>query len=129
MAGRVHFFMSPIANAVSLVRERRVIALGVSSPRRDPLLPDVPTIAEDGVPGFEAELWFGLLTSAKTPRPLIAKLNREITAILREPEVRQRWSPVGLEPIPSTPEQFDRRISEESALYTKLARAGNIRAD
>lgn len=129
MSGRVHFFMSPIANAVNLAKEGRVLALGVTSPARDPLLPDVPTIAEAGVPGFESELWFGLLTSAKTQRPLIRRLNEEITAILKEPEVRSRWAPLGLEPIPSTPERFDQRIAAEIELYTRLARAGNIRAD
>ncbi|MGE5465572.1 MAG: tripartite tricarboxylate transporter substrate binding protein [Methanocella sp.] len=129
MSGRVHFFMSPIANAVNLAKEGRVIALGVSSPRRDPLLPDVPTIAEAGVPRFESELWFGLLTRSKTPRALIARLNAEITAILREPEVQRRWAPLGLEPIPSAPERFDQRIASEVKLYTALARAANIRAD
>ncbi|MGE5523954.1 MAG: tripartite tricarboxylate transporter substrate binding protein [Rhodospirillaceae bacterium] len=129
MSGRVHFFMSPIANAVNLAKEGRVIALGVTSPRRDPLLPDVPTIAEAGVPRFESELWFGLLTRSKTPRALIARLNAEITAILMEPEVQRRWAPLGLEPIPSAPERFDQRIASEVKLYTALARAANIRAD
>ncbi|HWI13445.1 MAG TPA: tripartite tricarboxylate transporter substrate binding protein [Burkholderiales bacterium] len=129
MSGRAHYFMSPIANAVNLAKEGRVIALGVSSPRRDPLLPDVPTIAEAGVPRFESELWFGLLTTSKTPRALVTRLNDEITAILKEPEARSRWAPLGLEPIPSTPERFDQRIASEVKLYTELARAGNIRAD
>lgn len=129
MSGRVQFFMSPIANAVNLVKEGKLVALGVTSPQRDPLVPDVPTIAEAGVPGYESELWFGLLTSSKTPRALIARLNGEITRILREPDVKRRWAPLGLEPIPSTPEQFDRRIAGEITLFTKLARAGNIRAE
>ena len=129
MSGRVQFFMSPIANAVNLVKDGKVNALGVSSPRRDPLLPDVPTVIEGGVPGFEAELWFGLLTSSRVPKPLLARLNQEIVAILKEPEVRQRWAPLGLEPIPSTPERFDQRIAEEMRLYAELAKAGNIRAD
>lgn len=128
MTGRVQFFMSPIANAVSLVREGRLTGLGVSSLKRDALLPDLPTIAESGVPGYDSVLWFGLLTSAKTPRPLIAQLNRETARALGEPELRRRWAPIGLDPSPTTPEAFDRLIAAEVALFTKLAKAGNIKA-
>jgi len=128
MTGRAHFFMSPIANAVGLVREGRLTGLGVSSLKRDALLPDVPTIAESGVTGYDSVLWFGLLTAAKTPRALVAELNRETTRALGDPELRKRWSPIGLEPSPTTPEAFDRMIAAEIALFTKLARAGNIRA-
>lgn len=128
MTGRVQFFMSPIANAVSLVREGKVIGLGVSSLKRDALLPDLPTIAESGVPGYDAILWFGLLTSSKTPRPLVERLNREATRILAEPELRKRWAPIGLDPGPTTPAAFDKLIADDIALFTKLAKAGNIRA-
>ena len=128
MTGRVQFFMSPIANAVGLVREGRVNGLGVSSLKRDALLPDLPTIAESGVPGYDSVLWFGLLTSAKTPRPVIAELNREVARALGEPELRKRWSPIGLDPSPTTPEAFDKLIAAEIALFTKLAKAGNIKA-
>ena len=128
MTGRVQFFMSPIANAVGLVREGKVVGLGVSSLKRDALLPDLPTIAESGVPGFDSVLWFGLLTSAKTPRPLIAQINRETTRALNEPELRKRWAPIGLDPSPTTPEAFDKLIAAEIALFTKLAKAGNIKA-
>jgi tripartite-type tricarboxylate transporter receptor subunit TctC len=129
VTGRVQFFMSPIANAVNLTRDGRLLALGVSSAERDALVPEVPTIAEAGVPGYESLLWFGLLTSAGVPRPIVAKLNREITHILAEPEARQRWVPMGLNPQPTTPEGFDRMIADDIATFTRLARAGNIKAD
>ena len=128
MTGRVQFFMSPIANAVGLVREGRLQGLGVSSLKRDALLPDVPTIAESGVPGYDSILWFGLLTSAKTPRPLINLLNREVTRILGDAEVRRRWTPIGLDPSPTTPAEFDRIVAADIATFTRLARAGNIKA-
>ena len=128
MTGRVQFFMSPIANAVGLVREGRLTGLGVSSLNRDALLPDMPTIAESGVPGYDSVLWFGLLTSAKTPRPVITTLNREAVRALGEPELRKRWAPIGLDPSPTAPEAFDRLIAAEIALFTKLAKAGNIKA-
>ena len=129
IAGRVHFFMAPIANAVTLVKEGKLRALGVSSKERDPLVPEVPTIAEAGVGGYESILWFGLLTSSKTPRALIAKISQDVGRILRESEVRARWSPIGLEPRPTTPMEFDRIVAQDVALFTKLARAGNIKAE
>lgn len=128
MTGRVQFFMAPIANALSLIREGRLAGLGVSSLQRDALLPNVPTIAESGVPGYDSVLWFGMLTAAQTPRPLINTLNREIMRILGDPELRKRWSPIGLEPAPTTPADFDKLIAADMALYTRLAKAGNIRA-
>ena len=128
MTGRVQFFMAPIANAVPQVRDGKLLALGVSSLKRDALLPDVPTIADSGVPGYDAVLWFGLVTAAKTPKPVIADLNREIKRILNEDEVKRRWGPIGLEPSPTTPEAFDKLISADIETFTKLARAGNIRA-
>jgi tripartite-type tricarboxylate transporter receptor subunit TctC len=129
MSGRVHFFVAPIANSVNLVKEGKLVALGVSSAKRDPLVPNVPTIAEAGVAGYESILWFGMLTSSRVPRPLIAKLNSEITRILGEEDLRANWAPLGLEPQPTTPAEFDRIIAGDIATFTKLAKAGNIKAD
>lgn len=129
VAGRVQFFMAPIANAVSLVKDGRLAGLGVSSLRRDALLPDVPTLDEAGVAGYQSVLWFGLLTSAAVPRPIVAKLNREVTRILSDGETKSRWAPIGIEPTPTTPEEFDRVIRTDAALFTRIARAANIRAD
>ena len=129
MTGRVQFFMAPIANAVSPVREGRLAALGVSSLERDPLLAEVPTLHEAGVSGYKSQLWFGLLTSASVPRPIVARLNREISRILSEPELKARWSAIGIEPRPDTPEAFDRLIREDVGVFSGIARAAGIRAD
>ena len=129
VTGRVQFFMAPIANGMNLVKDGRLLALGVSSAERDALMLDVPTIAEAGVPGYESILWFGLLASSRTPRPVIAKLNREIVRFLHDPEAKARWAPIGLDPRPTTPEAFDKLIADDIATFTRLARAGNIRAD
>jgi tripartite-type tricarboxylate transporter receptor subunit TctC len=129
MTGRVQFFMSPIANALPLVREGKVRALGVSSKARDPLVPELPTLAESGVPGYESILWFGLLAPNRMPGALVSKLNAEARRILNDPETRTRWLPLGLEPKPTSPAQFDALIDEDTAIFTRLARAGNIRAD
>jgi tripartite-type tricarboxylate transporter receptor subunit TctC len=129
VTGRVQFFMAPIANGVNLVKDGRLVALGVSSAQRDALVPEVPTIAEAGVPGYDSILWFGLLTSSRTPRPVVAKLNREIARILSDPEVKSRWAPIGLDPRPTTPEAFDKLIADDIATFTRLAKAGSIRAE
>jgi len=129
MAGRIQFTAIPIANVANQVKAGKVIGLAVGSPQRDPLLPDVPSADEAGLPGYKPEAWYGLLTSASVPRPIIAKLNREITRILSEPELRQRLIAVGIEPRPSSPEGFDHLVRDEVALLTKIARAGNIKAD
>ena len=129
MTGRVQFFMAPIANAVSQVKEGKLVGLGVSSTERDPLLPEMPTVAEGGVPGYESILWFGLLTSSAVPRPIIAKLNREIVRILSDPDAKQRWTPIGMQPHPTTPEGFDKLIRDDVAMFTKIARVANIKAE
>lgn len=126
LAGRIHFFMAPIANAVSLARDGRLLALGVSSRTRDGLLPDVPTIDEAGVAGYQQELWFGLLAPAATPKPIIARLNTAIGRILADKDTRAHWSALGMDVRPTAPQDFDRLIADEIALYTRIARAGNI---
>jgi tripartite-type tricarboxylate transporter receptor subunit TctC len=129
MAGRIHFTVLPIANVLNQVKAGKLVGLGVSSAERDALLPDVPTAEEAGVPGYRVEAWYGLLTSAAVPRPIVAKLNREITAIVSDPELKSRWAAIGIEPRPTTPEGFDRLIRDEIGVLTKVARAANIRAD
>jgi tripartite-type tricarboxylate transporter receptor subunit TctC len=129
IAGRVQFFLSPLASAINLVKEGKVPAIGVTSMQRVSQLPDVPTVAESGLPGYRFEFWYGLLAPAKTPRTIVTRLNREITGILNQPEVRNRWVSLGAEPAPTTPGQFDKLIAEDIATLTKLARASNIRAD
>lgn len=129
LAGRVQFFMAPIANSVNHVKDGRLVGLGVSSLKRDALLPEVPTLDEAGAPGYESELWFGLLTAAAVPRPIVAKLNREIARILADADTRARWAPIGIEPRPGSAEDFDRLLHGEIAVFAKIARAANIKAD
>ena len=126
VSGRVQFFMAPIANGMNLVRDGRLVGLGVSSRSRDALLPQVPTIDEAGVPGYQQELWFGLLGPAGLPRPILARLNSEIGRVLADDETKSRWAPIGMEPRPTSPEEFDRLIAAEIALYTRIARSANI---
>ena len=129
MVGRVHFMMSPLSNAFPFIKEGKLVALAVSPAKRVSVLPDVPTIAEAGVPGYKWQTWFGLLAPAKTPRSIITKLNQEVTRILNLPDSKERWNALGSEPVPIAPEAFDKYIVDEIAIFTKLARAANIKAE
>jgi tripartite-type tricarboxylate transporter receptor subunit TctC len=129
MTGRVQFFMAPIANSVAQVKDGRLVGLGVSSLARDALLPEVPTIDEGGVRGYQSELWFGLLAPAGVPQPVLARLNGEITRILGDAETKARWAPLGIEPRPTAPEAFDRLIRDDTALFTEIARKASIKAE
>lgn len=106
-----------------------MLALGVTSQKRASVLPGLPTIAEAGLPGYRWDNWWGLLAPAKTPRPLIARLNRDIARILDLPEMRQRWSESSAEFMPITPEQFDKFIAEQIETNTRLARTADIKAN
>ena len=129
VAGRVQYFMAPIANAVALVKDGKLTGLGVSSLRRDPLLPDVPTLDEAGATGYESDLWFGLLTAAAVPRPVVLRLNREIARILDDADTRAHWAPIGIEPRPGTPEVFEKLIRDDVAVFTRIAREAGIKAE
>jgi tripartite-type tricarboxylate transporter receptor subunit TctC len=129
VSGRVQFFMSPLASAINLVRDGKLRALGVSSAKRVRAYADVPTIAEAGLTGFEWDSWGGLLAPAKTPRPIVSKLNREVSRVLNLPEVQQRLTSLGAEPMPGTPEQFDKLIAAQLTITANLARKAGIKAE
>lgn len=129
VSGRVQFFMSPLASAMNLVRDGKLRALGVSSAKRVRAYADVPTIAEAGLAGFEWDSWGGLLAPAKTPRAIIAKLNREVSRALTQPEMQQRFASLGAEPMTGTPAQFDKLLAEQLAITASLARKAGIKAE
>jgi tripartite-type tricarboxylate transporter receptor subunit TctC len=129
MSGRIQYTVLPLQNVVTQVKSGKLLGLVVGAPQRDPLLPEVPAAEESGLPGYRPEAWYGLLTASAVPRPIIAKLNREIVRILAEPELKQRWSTIGIDPKPSSPEGFDRLVRDEVELLTNIARAANIKAD
>jgi tripartite-type tricarboxylate transporter receptor subunit TctC len=112
-AGRVDFMFTPVLSSIPSIREGRMRALAVSTAKRSTALPDVPTVAEAGLPGFVFDFWIGLLAPAKTPRPIVNKLNAEVRKALAQPEVLERLSKLGAEPMPMTPERFDAYIKEE----------------
>lgn len=129
MTGRVQFFFSPFASAIGLVKDGKARAIAVTGAKRMAQVPDIPTVSESGLKGYTWDFWYGLLVPAQTPRTVVVKLNLEITRILNEPDLRQRWAPLGVEPTPGTSEQFNKLVAAEIGAYTKLARASNIKAN
>ncbi len=129
MAGHIAITMSGISSSVPLVRAGRLRALGVTSRRRSPAAPDVPTIAEAGVPGYEAMQWYGLLAPAGVPREIIAMLHKETVAMLRVPATAARFGADGSEVVAGTPEAFGEFIKTESAKWATVAKTAGLRPE
>ncbi len=122
IANNVQFVFSSVSSAVSLIKADRVTALAVSTKNRAPALPEVPTMGEAGMPGFDFSVWYGLLAPASTPKPVKDKLAKEVGRILALPDVKDRLLMLGATPRPSTPEEFDQLVRSEVARMGKLIR-------
>jgi tripartite-type tricarboxylate transporter receptor subunit TctC len=129
MAGRVHFILSPVLAASPLVKGGRLLALGVTTTYRAQAMPDVPTIAEAGLPGFEYQGWYGMLAPGKTPRKIVNLLSAEVGGILDLPETRERIANQGAAARRSTPEAFDKIVREEIATRTKVWKAAGVKIE
>jgi len=128
ITGRVQYFLAPIGSASQIIRDGKLKPLGVTSLSRADVLPDVPPLAEAGFPGFRWDAWAGILVPAKTPRAIVDKLNGEVLRALAEAGVQQRLRAIGLEPMPSTPAQFDKLVAEQYAMVAALAKKAGIQA-
>jgi tripartite-type tricarboxylate transporter receptor subunit TctC len=128
MTGRVAYFFSPISAALPHVRDGKLVALAVSSAKRSGVLPDVPTVAESGLPGFDYNLWVGMFAPAGTPAEIVDKLNRDVNRVLRESDARERLSSLGAEPMPMSAAEFDRFVRAEMDDAAKVVKAANIKA-
>ena len=129
MAGRTQFGTVGISAAQSAIRDGRLVALAVSGKKRAPNLPDVPTVAEAGVPGAEFNFWIGVLAPGQTPRPIVNRLHAEFDRALQLPDVRDRHAKLGAEPMPMSPEQFDAQMREDLATLGGLLRAAGVKAN
>ncbi len=129
LSGRVHMMMSSISGHMNNIQSGKVRAIALSGPTRSSRLPDVPTIAESGYPGFEVLTWFGLVVPAKTPPEIVARLNKETLAVLGQPEVREQFTKMGFEIVPSSPRDFTAYIAEEANRWGGLIRALGIKAE
>ena len=129
LGGQVQLMFATTVSSLPHVRAGRLRALGVTSPKRWPSVPDVPTIAEAGVPGYDHTPWNGFLAPAKTPRAIIARLNEETARILHTPETRAVFVNDGAEPVGNKPEEFAATIKSEIAKWSKVIAAAGIKAD
>jgi tripartite-type tricarboxylate transporter receptor subunit TctC len=129
MAGQVEALFGTLIQALPHVRSGKLKALGVGSAKRSPILPDVPTIAESGVPGYDGSIWWGVLGPAGIPGPVVSKLNAEIGAILRDPETAKRLTAEAAEPVIDTPEAFGKTIANDIAKWNRIAKQAGIRAE
>lgn len=127
-SGRTHFFVFAAPAAVPMVKDGRVRAIAVTTPRRIPALPDVPTVAEAGLPAAEHVAWFGVFVPAGTPKALVNKIAGDLKSILREPQTKQRFLTQGADPVDdSSPEAFMKLLRSENVRYAALIKEAGIK--
>jgi len=129
VAGRLNMMMANLTTAQPHIRSGKLRGLGVGKAKRSPLFPEMPTIAEAGVKGYEANNWNGVVAPAGTPRAVIEKLHREIVATLQEPAIAGRMAKAGLEPVGDTPAQFAQYLKAEAAKWGRLVKTAGIKAE
>jgi tripartite-type tricarboxylate transporter receptor subunit TctC len=129
LGGRVTMMFDNMPSSLPLVREGKLRALGVTSAKRSPAAPDIPTIAESGLPGFEAVSWFALFAPANTPRPIVDKLQAEVSKILKMPDVSKKLLDLGLEPSGSTPDELAAYQKTEIAKWSKVVKDSGAKVE
>ena len=129
IGGQVPLAYSAVAGAHSHVKSGKLNAIGVSSLKRISSLPDAPTFDEQGVTGFEAVSWVGILAPAKTPPAIVERLHRDLAIALKEADTRERFSTLGIEPVGNTPEQFAEQIKADLARWGKVVERAKIRVE
>lgn len=128
LRGDVAFYMAPVPDSMEQSAAGKVKMLAVSSPQRHKLLPDLPTIVEAGVPQFKYETWFGILAPAGTPKPIVDKVNADVHAVLKMPDVIERLTKIGSLPSPNTTDEFNAMIKVDAARYTEVLKNAGIEA-
>ena len=126
LSGQVQVLFDSVPTMAPMIKAGLVRALGTTGKSRSPTLPDVPTMAEAGVPGFNATLWVGFMVPAGTPQPIVDKLNREITKILARPDVKEAWEKTGATPVVMTQQEFKAFMDSQVAKWANVIKANNI---
>jgi len=129
IGGQIDIMFDNMPSAIQHVRAGKLKPLAVTTAKRSPELPDVPTIAEAGVPGYEATSWFGMFAPAATPAPVVARLNGALVKVLADPEVKKKLAEQGAEPHAEKPEQFAEFIRKETAKWSKVVKDSGASAD
>jgi tripartite-type tricarboxylate transporter receptor subunit TctC len=129
LGGHVQLTFDSMLQALPYIQDRKLVALGLLGPRRVTALPDLPTIAEQGVPGYALTNWFGLVVPATTPKDLIARIHGDFTRVLQEKDIREKIAGMGADVVGNTPEQFAKFWRDESDKWARVIREANIRAE
>jgi len=129
LAGNIQLIFATAASSIGHIKTGKIRALAVTTAKRSALVPDLPTVAEAGLPGFEANNWNGFLVPAKTPRPIINRLNKDITAALSLPDIKDFLFKQGLDAAPSTPEDFGAYVKSEMEKWAKVIKAAGVKAN
>ena len=129
LGGQVQSMFDNTPSALPHVQGGRLRAIAITSAKRSPLLPDVPTVAESGFPGFDVQSWFGLAAPAGTPRPVIDRLNAELNKVLAAPELRQRFQDLAASPEPGTPEQMRSFAAAETQRWREVVKTSGAKAE
>lgn len=126
LGGRSAFYMAPVNVALGLLKDGKLVPLGVSTRSRAAVLPDVPTLAAQGLTDYEVTLWFGMWAPAATPAAVVQKLNAAMNAIVQEPAIREQFSKLGMQPAPMKPEEFARFVRSEIDVYKRIVQQAGI---
>jgi tripartite-type tricarboxylate transporter receptor subunit TctC len=129
VGGQVDFTMDSLVQSLPQIQSGRLKAIAVLGAKRSPLLPDVPTVAESGVPGYEFTNWFGLVAPAQTAPDIIAKLNKDVVHVLAQPDLHGQLEKMGASVIANSSAQFEQQIKSDSIKWGQIIRAGDIKAD
>jgi tripartite-type tricarboxylate transporter receptor subunit TctC len=129
MGGRVDIMFDVLGTSIELVRAGKLRALAVTSLQRSNQLPQVPSLNEQGLPGFDVTSWFGFFAPANTPREVVALLNAELARVAATPDAREKLAPLGMEPVSSTSEQLRTLVQTEQARWRELIRVANVKAE
>jgi tripartite-type tricarboxylate transporter receptor subunit TctC len=129
MTVRIHYFLTPLVPALPFIRDGRLLPLAVTTARRSQVLPDVPTMAEAALPGYEFQAWFGFFAPARTPRPIVEQISREIARVVDLPDIQKQFVNQGEEGKSSTPEEFNRFVRAEIEKYKRIVKQANIRVE
>jgi tripartite-type tricarboxylate transporter receptor subunit TctC len=129
MGGQVDIMFDSLSSAKPYVESGKLKALAVTTSRRSSVFPNVPTVAESGLPGYELSGWYAVFVPAKTPKPIVDRLNAELVKALRQPDVRARFALIGAEPVGSSPQELANTLKTETARWANIVRERNIKAD
>jgi tripartite-type tricarboxylate transporter receptor subunit TctC len=129
LGGQVQMMFDAVPTMAANARAGKVKALATSGKSRSPVTPDLPTVAEAGVPGYESGIWLGLMAPARTPRPVLEKLNAEVNKVINSPEVKEAWAKQGAFPMGMSIDGFDRFLRDEIVKWAKAVKASGARAD